>query len=121
MRQKIFQPLEVTTAPAGMSNVQGKRKTEKNRTVIPKDVMLEIKEYCEKKKQTFPSGMLHRILLLHQTERDELYKNPGHIRNARDNSHQRGGIQKQEWQTNPSGIMSRTSNEKGRTEARPKR
>lgn len=53
MRQKIFQPLEVTTAPAGMSNVQGKRKTEKNRTVIPKDVMLEIKEYCEKNNRHF--------------------------------------------------------------------
>lgn len=38
---------------AGMSNVQGKRKTEKNRTVIPKDVMLEIKEYCEKKNRHF--------------------------------------------------------------------
>lgn len=38
---------------AGMSNVQGKRKTEKNRTVIPKDVMLEIKEYCEKNNRHF--------------------------------------------------------------------
>ena len=32
---------------AGMTTVQGKRKCEKNRTVIPKDVMLRIREYCE--------------------------------------------------------------------------
>ncbi len=33
--------------------IQGKRKCEKNRTVIPKDVMLRIKEYCEKNDRNF--------------------------------------------------------------------
>ena len=38
---------------AGLSSIQGKRKYEKNRTVIPQDVMVRIKRYCEENNRHF--------------------------------------------------------------------
>lgn len=38
---------------AGISTVQGKKKAAKNRTVIPKEVMLQVKNYCEEHNRHF--------------------------------------------------------------------